>query len=62
MSHSEKILLTGATGYVGGRLLARLESLGLPVRCMARTPEYLRPRVGKKKGVSGVNSLMESTN
>jgi len=40
------ILLTGATGYVGGRLLAALEREGRAVRCMARRPEYLRPRVG----------------
>jgi uncharacterized protein YbjT (DUF2867 family) len=40
------ILLTGATGYVGGRLLRALEQRGLPVRCLARRPEYLRARCG----------------
>src|SRR5688500_12831328 len=40
------ILLTGATGYVGGRLLAVLEAQGRPVRCLARRPQFLRPRVG----------------
>jgi len=39
------ILLTGATGYVGGRLLHLLESRGHPVRCLARRPAYLRERV-----------------
>lgn len=39
------ILLTGATGYVGGRLLHRLEDLGLDLRCLARTPEALESRV-----------------
>jgi uncharacterized protein YbjT (DUF2867 family)/glyoxylase-like metal-dependent hydrolase (beta-lactamase superfamily II) len=39
------ILVTGATGYVGGRLVAALESRGLPVRAMARHPEHLRERV-----------------
>jgi uncharacterized protein YbjT (DUF2867 family) len=39
------ILLTGATGYVGGRLLRRLEQDGLPVRCLCRNPEALRWRV-----------------
>ena len=39
-------LLTGASGYVGGRLLARLETDGRPLRCMSRRPEELRPRVG----------------
>jgi uncharacterized protein YbjT (DUF2867 family) len=39
------ILLTGATGYVGGRLLRRLEEERLPVRCLCRDPEALRWRV-----------------
>ncbi len=38
------ILLTGATGYVGGELLRELEARGIPVRCMARRPEALRGR------------------
>ncbi len=42
---NELILLTGATGYVGGRLLSRLESSGRPLRCMVRRPENLRPRI-----------------
>lgn len=40
------ILLTGATGYVGGRLLAALEADGRRVRCLARRPEFLQPKVG----------------
>jgi len=40
-----RILITGATGYVGGRLLQRLEAQGLPLRCLARRPENLRSRV-----------------
>ena len=43
---SELVLLTGATGYVGGRLLRRLEELGCPVRCLARRPEFLQAHVG----------------
>jgi uncharacterized protein YbjT (DUF2867 family) len=39
------VLLTGATGYVGGRLRERLESMGVPLRCMARRPGALRARV-----------------
>jgi uncharacterized protein YbjT (DUF2867 family) len=39
------ILLTGATGYVGGRLLRALVAAGYPVRCLARRPEYLAPRL-----------------
>jgi len=33
---SANILLTGATGYVGGRLLRRLEASGRHVRCLVR--------------------------
>jgi uncharacterized protein YbjT (DUF2867 family) len=33
------VLLTGATGYIGGRLLRRLEEDGRVVRCLARHPE-----------------------
>lgn len=32
----DKILLTGATGYVGGRLLSLLTERQLPVRCLTR--------------------------
>ncbi len=39
------ILLTGATGYIGGRLLPLLERRGLRLRCLARRPENLRLRV-----------------
>jgi uncharacterized protein YbjT (DUF2867 family) len=39
-------LLTGASGYVGGRLLRALERRGERVRCLARRPGFLRPRVG----------------
>jgi uncharacterized protein YbjT (DUF2867 family) len=39
------VLLTGATGYVGGRLLRRFEAEQYPVRCIVRRPEFLRGRV-----------------
>ncbi len=39
------ILLTGATGYVGGRLLLALRSAGHRVRCLARNPDFLASRV-----------------
>jgi uncharacterized protein YbjT (DUF2867 family) len=39
------ILLTGATGYIGGRLRVALEDLGVPLRCMARKPAALQSRV-----------------
>ncbi len=46
-------LLTGATGYVGGRLLKRLERDGLSVRCLCRNPEVLRCRVSAGTEVVG---------
>lgn len=35
------VLLTGATGYIGGRLLRRLQDEDRPVRCLTRRPEVL---------------------
>ena len=40
------ILLTGATGCIGGRLLAALEARGHAVRCMTRRPAALAGRMG----------------
>src|SRR5579864_962579 len=39
------ILLTGGSGYVGGRLIPLLEKQGVRLRCLARNPEKMRPRV-----------------
>ncbi|MDP1832457.1 MAG: SDR family oxidoreductase [Geothrix sp.] len=39
------ILVTGATGYIGGRLVPRLLAAGHRVRCLARNPERLAGRV-----------------
>src|SRR4051812_17020616 len=39
------VLLTGASGYVGGRLISLLERQPVALRCLARTPEKLRPLV-----------------
>lgn len=36
-----KVLLTGATGYIGGRLVTALLEQGFDVRCMARDPSRL---------------------
>jgi uncharacterized protein YbjT (DUF2867 family) len=41
------VLLTGATGYVGGRLLRALETAGQPVRCLTRRPRVLAGRVSE---------------
>ncbi len=45
------ILLTGATGYIGGRLLRVLEDRKVRLRCLARRPEFLRRRVSKSTEV-----------
>jgi uncharacterized protein YbjT (DUF2867 family) len=45
------ILLTGATGYVGGRLLHALEAAGNRVRCLSRHPEALSQRVARNTEV-----------
>jgi uncharacterized protein YbjT (DUF2867 family) len=45
------VLLTGATGYVGGRLLKALEREGIQIRCMARRPGDLKARVGSRTEV-----------
>jgi uncharacterized protein YbjT (DUF2867 family) len=42
---TENILVTGATGYIGGRLVALFEQQEIPVRCMARNPETLSDQV-----------------
>ena len=43
MQRTDLILLTGGTGYIGGRLIRPLEATGRPLRLMARDPERLRP-------------------
>ncbi|MEM8964300.1 MAG: SDR family NAD(P)-dependent oxidoreductase, partial [Acidobacteriota bacterium] len=39
------VFVTGATGYIGGRLVPRLLEAGWRVRCVARAPEKLQARV-----------------
>ena len=41
-----KILLTGATGYVGGRLLPLMLERGSDVRCLTRRPDGLEDTIG----------------
>ncbi len=57
MSGKPLVLLTGATGYIGGRLLKALEDAGRRVRCLARRPEFLAPRVGPGTEVVGGDVL-----
>jgi uncharacterized protein YbjT (DUF2867 family) len=39
------VLLTGGSGYVGGRLIPLLEKQAVKLRCLARSPEKMRSRV-----------------
>lgn len=43
----KKLLITGASGYIGGRLLRSLENSGYDISCLARKPEYLKTKVSK---------------
>ncbi len=40
----KKVLITGATGYIGGRLVPRLLERNYEVRCLARRPAALEER------------------
>ncbi|WP_093797423.1 SDR family oxidoreductase [Streptomyces sp. Wb2n-11] len=50
-----RCLVTGATGYIGGRLVPELLAAGHQVRCLARTPGKLRdhPWAGRAEVVRG---------
>jgi uncharacterized protein YbjT (DUF2867 family) len=51
------MLVTGATGYVGGRLLQPLLSHGFRVRCLARRPDQARARLPAEVEVVGGDTL-----
>jgi uncharacterized protein YbjT (DUF2867 family) len=55
------VLLTGASGYIGGRLLKALENAGWSVRCLARRPDFLRPRVAPSTEVVKADCLNRSS-
>jgi uncharacterized protein YbjT (DUF2867 family) len=52
---SRTVLVTGANGYIGGRLVPRLLECGFRVRCLARDPARLqgRPWLGQVEVVVG---------
>jgi len=62
MPSSKLILVTGATGYVGGRLVPRLLEAGYRVRCFVRDPARLqgRPWLKRVEIVTG-DALTEGT-
>jgi uncharacterized protein YbjT (DUF2867 family) len=45
------VLVVGATGYIGGRLVPILEADGVRLRCLARRPEFLVHRVAESTEV-----------
>src|SRR6266568_8863544 len=48
------ILLTGATGHIGGRLLRRLQEEDQPLRCLTRRPDKLLGEIsGRTEIVAG---------
>ena len=49
MTDSKLILVTGATGYVGGRLVPKLLEAGYHVRCLVRDPSRLQGRAWLNK-------------
>ena len=56
-----RILLTGSTGYVGGRLLKHLENKYSNIRCMVRNPNYLKYRVSSQTEVVFGDVLKKET-
>ena len=58
---TQRVLLTGASGYIGGRLREKLEELGASVRCLARRPECIRNRLGEKTEVLQGDVLERAT-
>lgn len=48
MSPMVRVLVTGATGYIGGRLVPRLLRRGYDVRCFARSAGRLTGRFGER--------------
>jgi len=50
---SEPVLLTGATGFIGGNLHGPLRAAGLEVRCLTRRPEEARRRFPDRDWVGG---------
>ena len=52
---SPLLLVTGATGYIGGRLVRALSERGAAVRCLARRPDEARARLAP-----GTSSLRDA--
>jgi uncharacterized protein YbjT (DUF2867 family) len=56
-----RVLVTGGSGYVGGRLIDALERLGADLRVMVRRPDVLRGRVRPATEVVAGDVLVPAT-
>jgi uncharacterized protein YbjT (DUF2867 family) len=54
MGTKPKVLLTGATGFVGGRLLRVLSQEGVPTRCLARSINRFPGELSQHPGIEVV--------
>lgn len=60
-SNGPVVLLTGASGYVGGRLIPLLERQPVILRCLARHPDKLRSSVTDPRRVVQGDVLDETS-
>ena len=60
MADPKLILVTGATGYVGGRLVPRLLAAGYRVRCLVRDPARLQGRGWLKQAELTRGDMLQS--
>ncbi len=59
--NSPLVLVVGGTGYVGGRLIPRLQQLPVTLRCAARKPENLRQRLHSETEIVQADVLEPET-
>ena len=54
MEKKPKVFLTGASGFVGGRLLRALSEANVPTRCLARSPHRFPKDFSERPGIEVV--------